>query len=171
MLLSLAITLLVCLQISRCFLVPFPRRRRGSISTHAIGERGEQQEPKWTVPAKVKSLPGQKARQLLLENPFLFQVDKDQPDKENPDEAMWDAQSKNLGVCNLLQDFAASLRRRIEEVQESERGRALSELLYLMVCDERGTHSTEVFQSGTNRPEAPTIGLHLGQPFGGRRSS
>lgn len=111
---------------------PRSRLRRG-FSACAAGGPGRPWEP---GPAKVESLPGQKARQLLLENPMLFEDSLDselealscepeeQVDKDNQPEA---------GEEGL--DAAASLRKRIEEVRASERGRALSDLLYLMVCD------------------------------------
>eukprot|EP00435_Cladocopium_sp_Y103_P033375 s60_g8.t1 len=111
---------------------PRSRLRRG-FSACAAGGPGRPWEP---GPAKVESLPGQKARQLLLENPMLFEDSLDselealsyepeeQVDKDNQPEA---------GDEGL--DAAASLRKRIEEVRASERGRALSDLLYLMVCD------------------------------------
>lgn len=97
-------------------------------------------------PAKLDSTPGQKAQQLLLENPALFEDNlerefnnlvRDSSEKQAPDNGA--AVSSDLD--------AASLHRRILEVRQSERGRALSELLYLMVCN--GFHRVGVPLSKT----------------------
>jgi len=72
----------------------------------------------------------------LVENPLLFE---DSLDSElealsyEPDKEVGKDTQPELGKEDL--DAAASLRKRIDEVRASERGRALSDILYLMVCD------------------------------------
>lgn len=83
-------------------------------------------------PAKVRSLAGQKARQLLVENPVLFEVNLEEELSSlssSPALPMQDGANRSTKDAAL-----ASLRARIQEVQESDRGRSASELIYLAVC-------------------------------------
>eukprot|EP00930_Biecheleria_cincta_P072461 TRINITY_DN59852_c0_g1_i1.p1 TRINITY_DN59852_c0_g1~~TRINITY_DN59852_c0_g1_i1.p1 ORF type:complete len:435 (-),score=95.10 TRINITY_DN59852_c0_g1_i1:298-1602(-) len=110
-------------------LTQIQRSKRVAVSCGAGGEM----QFGHAGPAELESIPGQKAQQLLLENLALFEDDLEREFKCLASSSNQKQASDNGAAVSSDSD-AASLRLRILEVQRSERGRALSELLYLMVC-------------------------------------
>lgn len=106
------------------------RSKRAAVS----GGAGDEIQFRHAGPAELESIPGQKAQQLLLENPALFEDDLEREFKYLMSQSNQKQVSDTDAAVSSDSD-AASLRLRILEVQRTERGRALSELLYLMVCN------------------------------------
>jgi len=90
---------------------------------------------KWSIgPADVYTGPAQQALYLLRENPDLFDATVEAEFEKLQDQKS-DAKQHDAAEDKLQDKDAIVLRRRVQEVRESERACIATELMYLKVCN------------------------------------